>query len=297
MVDIFGRGIVVPGGLADATDATLMKVAKQTGKNSSEIRAIDAELRKLRAEAKKTGAMARRSQGANASTVAAGTATTAGMRARGSQAGVSAGPVAVRGGRIAINSRSLRMGTGAFVAMGVLGAVGGAFEQWGEQAEVRQRYGTGEALGRIGRDQLRGVFQGGAEGLARSISQIMTGTGGDGRGYMQRFKQLFQRDAPRWTRIAFPMLHLLEETEAQQIERKTAETKALNDARRLSTAFVNAELEAIAQYRPKNVTFRTDEDVAAMRRMMTERDGGAIAEDASKVSKAILQRAGLLPED
>lgn len=281
---VFERNISVPGGLENATDATLFRVATQAAKNQTEIDKIERELKKLRAEAKAAANAAKRASGAAAG-VAGGpakTGTMKGARVKGSASGLAAGPVALRNGKFSVSARGLRMGTGAYIVMGAVGMIGGALKQWREGEEIRKRYGGQELVGRIAQQAVKAPFSA-VDLFDQGIAEIVGAAGGDRRAYLQRAQD----------RDDF-LLSIFSPNEA--VERKIAREQQRRRAYRESSALVTSELEAIQQWKPDNFQFRTSADIAAARRAITDRDGQAILDDAKAVRDEILANAGIIAE-
>ena len=286
MVNIFERNIIVPGGLENATDATLFRVATQAAKNQTEIDKIERELKKLRVEAKREAAAAKRASGAAVGRTAAPlrTGTMKKVRVTASQQGIAAGGLSLNNGRFAISARSMRMGTGAYIVMGAIGMVGGALKQWREGEEVRKRYGGQELVGRIAQQAIKAPFSA-VDLLDQGLSEVAGAIGGDRarKNYLQRAQD----------RDDF-LLSIFSPNEA--VERKIVREQQRKRALRESAALITKETEAIGQWKPENFQFRTSADIAAARRAITERDGAAILEDAKKVRDEILANAGIIAE-
>lgn len=287
MALVFSRGISVPGGLENATDAVLFRVATKAAKNEAEIDQLDRELKKLRAEAKRDAAALKRTQGAvvgqTASPGRAGTMQK--VRVSASAQGIKAGGVSLRNGKFSISARSMRMGTGAYIVMGAIGMIGGALKQWREGEEIRKRYGGQELVGRLAQQAVKAPFVSGAE-LARGLVGEAVGfIGGDSARakYRQKGEQLDDF-----------LLGIFSPAEA--IERKIAREQQRKRAYRESDALVTSELEAIQQWKPDNFQFRTSADIAAARRAIIDRDRAAILADSTALRDEILANAGIIAE-
>lgn len=282
----FSRGISIPGGLENATDAVLFRVATKAAKNEAEIDQIERELKQLRAEAKRDAAALKRTQGAvvgqTASPERIGTMKK--VRVTASANGLAAGGIALRNGKFSISARSMRMGTGAYIVMGAVGMIGGALKQWREGEEIRKRYGGQELIGRIAQQAVKAPFSA-VDLVDQGISEIAGALFGE-----QSRKNYLQRAQDRDDFL----LGIFSPNEA--VERKIAREQQRKRAYRESDALVTSELEAIQQWKPDNFQFRTSKDIAAARRAIIERDGQAIVDDAKKVRDEILANAGIIAE-
>lgn len=284
----FSRGISIPGGLVNATDAVLFRVATKAAKNEAEIDQIERELKQLRAEAKRDAAALKRTQGAVVGQTASPNkvGTMKGVRVKGSASGLAAGGIALRNGKFSVSARALRMGTGAYIFMGALGTIGGAMDQWREGEEIRKRYGSGELIGRIAQQAVKAPFTGGAE-LARKIVGGLVVEAIGGEGARKRYEWASEMLDRRILSIFSPA-----EAIEQEMARGFARKRAYNEAKALE----DSEFEAIENWKPDNFQFRTSQDIAAARRAIRQRDGAAIIEDAIKVRDEILANAGIIAE-
>lgn len=276
----FSRGISVPGGLENATDATIFRVAMKAAKNESEIHQLEKELKQLRAEAKAAKNAAKRASGA-----AMGAAHTPGtmgaVRVKSKDAAAAMGPVPLRKGASFIRGAAagrMHLG-GVAVVMGAVGAAGAAARAWRDSEEVRAKYGGGELAGRVIGAPFRALLRAGGSNLADVLDLFVSdkATRKGIREGMADFGDLFL-------------------SPAQRVEREAARFNARRRAHRNADALVTDQLAEIEKWEPENFQFRTSRDITAARNAIRARDGAAIVRDAAALLEQQLSEADLASE-
>lgn len=255
------------------TDAQLFRIARILAKHESEIGSIMRDLQRSRREVRTVkstqAAIAGSSAGAS---LGAGSSASVKLTA----GGVQAGAAGFKGGRFTLSPRAVLGAGGTFLVFGAASVAGNMARQWNEMRDVRERLGVGEALGRIGRSQLRQLLVTPARGIAEGIGEVLEAAGGDKEAYLRRFRDLWRS------------LPLLGETVEEQRERRAREQAAINDASDKAVAFVDEQVLVPIRENARHAAgvVRTSREAAAIRKKLDSMNEGL----EGRVFRAVYER-------
>lgn len=270
-----GRGTKI----GSATDAQIWKFAVDTSLSDKEIIRTDRELRKIRDQAQKAQKEVKAAKAGQKSLLFGGVfrasksgSLTFGKEGQG-QLNARLGPSGFTiGGGLA---KSMM---GMYLIMGTANAAESLQDAYFNYRRTHALLGRKEAQARLGATVVRGAlgFVTGGEG-GRAIARLVAGA------VLGQSREETDSEIDEFFRS-------ITTTARQKSERFQKAKELRASVEEAANAYVNQEIEFIDKWRPSNVQLKSSEDVAALKRSMWDRNGGAVKEDVKRNRAELEQR-------